>query len=105
MAWYSNPFLPWNWPADVTKSYIVQLEFALEYLLYSFLNTILSVVQPLLSGIEFAFSGFLLVVVLSFQAMGPLGLPLFTGLFIITAGIGMDLFHFAKDIPIVGDFI
>ncbi len=104
MSWYS-PILPWNWGNDINNAFLGQLEFYLEFLLYSFLNTILSVVQALLSGIEFAFSGFLLVVVLSFQAMGPLGLPLFTGLFIVTAGIGMDLFHFAKDIPIVGDFI
>ena len=104
MSWYS-PILPWNWGNDINNAFLGQLEFYLEFLLYSFLNTILSVVQALLSGIESAFSGFLLVVVLSFQAMGPLGLPLFTGLFIVTAGIGMDLFHFAKDIPIVGDFI
>jgi hypothetical protein len=104
MSWYS-PILPWNWGNDINNAFLGQLEFYLEFLLYSFLNTILSVVQALLSGIESAFSGFLLVVVLSFQAMGPLGLPLFTGIFIVTAGIGMDLFHFAKDIPIVGDFI
>ena len=105
MGWYSNPYLPWNWPADLSKSFIAQLEPGLEYLLYIFISSLLTIIQTLLGTVEYTFSGMLFTVVYSVQALGPMGLPLFTTFFIVVVGVAMDLFHFAKDLPIVGDFI
>ena len=70
-----------------------------------FLFSILSMIQSILSSFEYLFSSFLIGIVYSVQSLGPLGLPMFTALFIVSAGISMDLFHFAHDLPIVGDFV
>ncbi len=105
MSWISNPYLPWNWPSDLSHSFVTQLESGIEYLLHVFLFSILSIIQSILSSFEYMFSSVLLGVVYSFQSLGPLGLPMFTALFIVSAGISMDLFHFAHDLPIVGDFV
>ena len=104
MAWYS-PYLPWNWPADVSHSFLAQLQAGLAYLLHVFLTSLLAIIQTLLGTVENMFGTLLAVVVLSIHALGPMGLPLFTTFFIVVVGIAMDLFHFAKDLPIVGDFI
>ena len=105
MAWYSNPYLPWNWPADVSHSFMAQLQAGLAYLLHVFLSSLLTIIQNLLGTVEYTFRGMLFTVVYSVQALGPMGLPLFTTFFIVVVGVAMDLFHFAKDLPIVGDFI
>ena len=107
MSWLSNsnPYLPWNWPSDLSKSFVSQLEPGIEFLLHVFLLSILTIIQTILYSFEYMFSSSLMAIVYSFQSLGPLGLPLFTGFFIVAAGISMDLFHFAHDLPIVGDFV
>ena len=105
MSWISNPYLPWNWPSDLSHSFVSQLELGIEFLLHVFLLFILNVIQTILSSFEYLFSSFLIGIVYSVQSLGPLGLPMFTALFIVAAGISMDLFHFAHDLPIVGDFV
>lgn len=105
MSWLSSPYAPWNWPSDISHSFMNELESGIEYLFHLFLSSILSIFAGILSVFESLFSTFIMDAVSSVEILGPFGFPLFITVFIVIVGISMDLFHFAHDLPIVGDFI
>lgn len=104
-VWYSNPYLPWNWPSDLSQSFVSELESGLEYVLHLIILSFLGILTSLLSLVEDAFGGAIISIVDAVTSLGPLGLPLFVAFFIISIGVAMDLFHFAHDLPIIGDAI
>lgn len=103
MSWlsYINPL---NWPKDLSKSFISQLENGLLYLLALFLDALLSILNDASSIIISSFEGTIGAIISSSESLGPFGLPAFIiGMLSIFMG-GYLIFSVAKDIPVVGAF-
>ena len=104
MVWYQNPYLPWNWPSDLSKSFITQLEAGLEYILHLIIVSFLTVFSFILGLVENAISGILSSLLVLIIPLGPLALPV--AVFLLIAGFGgaAALFMAAKNLPVVGAF-
>lgn len=104
MSWlsYINPL---NWPKDLTKSFVSQLENGLLYLLALILNAILAVLNSLSSILISSFEDAVGAIISSSESLGPFGLPAFIiGMVSLLMGAYL-VFSVAKDIPVVGAFV
>ena len=103
MSWlsYLNPL---NWPKDLSKSFISQLENGLLYLLALVLNAFLTVINSIFSLLISSFEGAIGVIISSSEAFGPFGLPAFIIGMVSLLMTGYLVFSIAKDIPVVGAF-
>ena len=105
MAWWQNPWLPWNYPKDLSNSFMQQLENGLLYLFAHILDAILTLISSILGLIMSIFQDFLGLLINSAIALGPLGLPVFViGSAILIAALYL-VFALAKDMPVVGSFV
>ena len=53
MAWWQNPWLPWNYPKDLSNSFMQQLENGLLYLFAHILDAILTLISSILGQSEY----------------------------------------------------
>ena len=105
MAWWQNPWLPWNYPKDLSNSFMQQLENGLLYLFAHILDAILTLISSILGLVMSIFQDFLGMLINSAIALGPLGLPVFViGSAILIATLYL-VFALAKDMPVVGAFV
>jgi hypothetical protein len=105
MAWWQNPWLPWNYPKDLSNSFIHQLENGLLYLFADILNGLLTVISSIFGLIMSIFQGFIGLLVDIAIAMGPLALPVSVIGTAVMIGIGFLAFQLVKDTPVVGAFV
>jgi phage-related protein len=101
MAWYSNPWFPWNWPGDVSKALMSQIEHAVEYLFAQLLNTILAIVSDIFGFLMSVFQGIMQWIVNLAISMGPLSVPIFVIITATMIGVGYLAFALVKDVPVV----
>jgi len=105
MAWWQNPWLPWNYPKDLSNSFMQQLENGLLYLFARVLAAILDLINSILGIIMSAIQDFLGTLINLSISIGPLGLPLFTiGCIVLIGGLYLA-FALVKDTPVVGSFV
>lgn len=102
MAWYSNPLFPWNWPSDVSKTLMSQIENAMEYLFAQFLDTILSIISDIFGFLMTIFQGIMQWLVNIAISMGVFALPVFAIMTTSMIGIAYLAFALVKDTPVVG---
>ena len=105
MAWWQNPWLPWNYPKDLSNSFMQQLENGLLYLFAHVLDAILSLISSVLGIIMSVFQDFVGMLIQSAISTGPLALPVFVIGTTLVIGTGFILFAMAKDTPVVGSFV
>jgi hypothetical protein len=105
MAWWQNPWLPWNYPKDLSNSFMQQLENGLLYLFAHILDGILGLISSIMGMIMSIIQDFLGLLINSSIALGPLALPVFViGSAILIATLYL-VFALAKDMPVVGSFV
>ena len=104
MAWYSNPWFPWNWPSDVSNALMSQIKHAIEYLFAQILNAILGIISDIFGFLMTLFQGIMQWLVNLAISMGVFALPVFV--IMTTSMIGAAYLAFAtvKDVPVVGAF-
>lgn len=105
MAWWQNPWLPWNYPKDLSNAFIHQLENGLLYLFADILNGLLTVISSIFGLIMSIFQGFIGSLVDIAIAMGPLALPVSVIGTAVMIGIGFLAFQLVKDTPVVGGIV
>lgn len=104
MAWYQNPFIPWNWPSDLQQSFVGQLESGLEYILHIIIVSFLGIFGSVLGLIEDAVSGVISDLLDILVPLGPFALPAAVFVLITAFGGASALFMAAKNLPVVGVF-
>ncbi|MDS0257758.1 hypothetical protein ApAK_08815 [Thermoplasmatales archaeon AK] len=104
-AWWQSPWLPWNYPKDLSSSFMQQLENGLLYIFSMILQAFLSVLSSVFALIMDAFQSVVTFLVQVSESLGPFSLPVFvigTAVMICT---GYLAFALAKDTPVVGGFV
>lgn len=103
MSWlsYLNPL---NWPKDLSKSFISQLENGLLYLLALLLDALLTILNDITSIFTSSFEGAVGAIISSSESLGPFGLPAFIIGMVSLLMSAYLVFSIAKDIPVVGTF-
>ncbi|MGP6221074.1 hypothetical protein [Caldiplasma sukawensis] len=104
MSWlsYLDPF---NWPADLSNSFISQLEAGLLYVLDLVLNSILGIFNSIFGWLMLLFESLIGDLIDTAISIGPLALPVFVIGFVCIVGVAYVIFGGIKDVPVVGDFI
>jgi len=105
MAWWQNPWLPWNYPKDLSNSFMTQLENGLLYLFAHILDVILGLISSILGMIMSIIQDFMGTLINTAIALGPLGLPVFVIGSTILIGVLYLIFAVAKDTPIEGAYV
>ena len=104
-AWWQNPWLPWNYPKDLSNSFMSQLENGLLYLFADILNGLLTVISSVFGLLMSVFQdivGWLIDIAI---AMGPFAIPVFLIGTALVIGSGFLAFQLVKDTPVVGSFV
>lgn len=104
MAWWSNPYLPWNWGHDIKTSFLDKLENYLLYLLQIILQKILDIEGEIIHlGDQLAY-GLINDIATATTSLGIFAGPIFILLLTAVFGGIIILVGLVKDTP-AGDFI
>lgn len=106
MSWwnYGGNWNPLNWPGDISKSFIHQVEGALGYIISLILTSFLGIINSLFGIGMTLFEGTLSKLISVAISMGPLALPVFAiGSSAFIGGLYLA-FGVVKDLPVVGAF-
>ena len=104
-AWWQNPWLPWNYPKDLSNSFIHQLENGLLYLFADILNGLLTVISSVFGLLMSVFQDIVVWLIDIAIAMSPLAIPVFVIGTALVIGVGFLTFQLVKDTPVVGGFV
>ncbi len=105
MAWWQSPWLPWNYPKDLSNSFMQQLQNGLLYIFSMILQAILGVISSLFGLLMDAFQSVVMMMVQASESLGPFSLPVFIIGTAVVICTGYLAFALAKDTPVVGAFV
>ncbi len=104
MSYWGGNWDPLNWPSDISKTFMNELENGLSYLFSQILNSLLGLYSSMLGIAMQLFNSFLTAIVNSAISLGPLSLPVFVlGTVLLLCGAFLA-FLVAKDTPVIGAF-
>lgn len=104
MAWWSNPYLPWNWGQDISKSFLTELENGLLYILQLILQKILDIEGEIVHLTDQMAYGLINELASFTISLGIFAGPIFIVLLTAVFGGIIILMGLIKDTP-AGDFI
>lgn len=96
---------PLNWGKDIKNSFMKDLQHALLYLFYIFVNDLIALFSAILGIAMSAVNGFISGLVYSVSDLGPISIPVFIAVVLVIFLGSADLFKLGKNLPVVGDFL
>ncbi len=96
---------PLNWGKDIKNSFMKELEHALLYLFYNFVNDMIALFSSILGIAMSTLNGFISGLVYSISDLGPVSIPVFIAVLLVIFLGSADLFKLGKNLPVVGDIL
>lgn len=101
-TWYTNPYLPWEWPSDVSHSFLSSFESSVEYVIHLFIVAFLSLMASIESLVIGALGIFFSDLLSLVTPLGPFALPVTVFVVIMLFGGVAVSISLLKDVPLVG---
>ena len=104
MSYWGGNWDPLNWPSDVSKATMSEIEHAFTYILSLILNGFQVLINSFFMVLESLYSSELNLIVSISESVGPFSLPVFVTLLCGVFCVGTLAFMVLKDLPVVGAF-
>ncbi len=104
MSYWGGNWDPLNWPSDVSKNLMSEIEHAFTYILSLILNGFQTLISSFFLLLESIYSSVLQLIVSLSESLGPFALPVFITLLSGVFCLATLAFMVFKELPVVGAF-